>query len=224
MKTMRAAEVVLDFDLYPRNNLDSSNVSNIAEAISAGIEVPPVVIDRKSKRCIDGFHRIKAMLRLHGEEAEITVVEKEYKTEREMFLDAMRYNSTHGAKLDSCDRTRCALIAERLHISADMTAKALNMTVTSLKHLRLTRTAETGPMRNKTEIPLKRTIAGNMAGKTLTKEQAEVNDRLSGMNQSFYANQLIMLIETDMLDTEDEKLMKRLEKLHGLLETVLAVK
>jgi Trp operon repressor len=41
------------------------------------------------------------------------------------------------------------------------------------------------------------------------------------MNQAFYANQLVELIESNMLDTEDEMLMERLQILHDLLGGVL---
>lgn len=217
MKRMKAAELVLDFDLYPRNNVDSHNVKNITDALAAGASLPAVVIDKKSKRVIDGFHRTKAVLRLYGEDAEIDVIEKVYKDESEMFLDAMRYNASHGAKLDPCDRTRCTIIAERLHIPLDMVAGALHMPVEKLGHLRTDRTATAGGL----TVPLKRTISEQFAGKKLTKRQQEANVKLSGMQQVFYVNQVIELLEAKMLDTSDERLMERLQVLHGLMEEVL---
>ena len=216
MKKLKAAEIVLDFDLYPRNNIDSANVTNITAAMEAGVEMPPVIIDRTSKRCIDGFHRVRAALRLHGDNAEIQVIEKDYPNEKEMFLDAMRYNAGHGAKLDPNDRTRCAIIAERLHITMDRVAGALNMTKAKLEVLRETRVAKHDGL----QIALKQTVR-HFCGKRLTRAQVAANAKLSGMNQSFYANQLITLIESEMLDTDDERLMIVLRKLHGLLEGLL---
>ena len=104
MKKMKAAQLVLDFGLYPRNNVDEHNVKNLVDALAAGTELPPVIIDRKSKRVVDGFHRVRAHLRLFGDNAEIDVITKNYKNDAELFLDAMRYNASHGAKLDTCDR------------------------------------------------------------------------------------------------------------------------
>jgi len=216
MKTMKAAEVVLDFDLYPRNNVDTHNVRCIMEAMLAGVEMPPVIIDRKSKRCADGFHRVKAALKIDAN-ADITAIEKTYRTEADLFIDAMRYNASHGARLDPCDRTRCLLIAEKLSIPIDAVAGALHVQADRLGELRATRTATTG---GGLEIPLKRTIS-HMAGRRLTKQQAEVNSRSSGMNQTFYANQIIDLIESKLLNLEDEKLMERLKRLHELLEELL---
>jgi len=72
----------------------------------------------------------------------------------------------------------------------------------------------------KLTVPLKQTIR-HMRGRNLTKEQSAANDKLSGMNQSFYVNQLITLIESKLLDSEDEQLFERLKHLHGLLEELL---
>ena len=61
-----------------------------------------------------------------------------------------------------------------------------------------------------------------MSGRTITSEQQEANGKLSGMQQAFYANQLIILIESNLLDTENKELMIRLEKLAELLEPMFA--
>lgn len=218
MKTMKAAEIVLDFDLYPRNNVDPQNVRNIAEAVAAGIEMPPVIIDRKSKRCIDGFHRTKEVLR-RDPDGTIAVIEKNYANESAMFLDAMKYNAQHGCRLDPCDRVRCAIISERLQIPLDAVAGALNMTVDKLATLHNDRTGKT---RSGEPLALKQTISKGWHGRKLNKRQEEANEKLSGMNQSFYANQLIELIESGLLDKEDDKLFERLKLLHTLLDDVLA--
>ena len=219
MRKMKAAELVLDFDLYPRNNVDSHNVRCMVDAMEAGAEMPPVVIDKKSKRVVDGFHRVRAALRTGGEDAEIDVIEKQYKNEAAIFLDAMKYNGTHGARLDPCDRTRCTIIAQRLRISLDDVAGALNMPVDKLGKLAVNRTAHgAGGL----AIPLKRTNQ-HMAGKKLNKTQQEANQRSSGMQQVFYVNQVIDLIEAKLLDQQDENLLLRLRHLSELLENLLVV-
>jgi hypothetical protein len=217
MKKLKAAELVLDFDLYPRNNVDSHNVRGIVDALAAGVELPPVIIDKKSKRVADGFHRVRGHLQFFGDEAEILVIEKTYANDAALFLDAMRYNAAHGAKLDSCDKTHCVIIAERLRIPLDAVAGALHMPADRLGELRNTRTATAS---GGLVVSLKKTVR-HFAGKRLNKRQVEANSKLSGMNQVMYANQLIELIEADMLDKEDENLLLRLRHLHELLSGVL---
>jgi hypothetical protein len=217
MKNVKVASLVLDFTLYPRNNVDSGNVANIVQALEAGTELPPVIIDKKSRRVIDGFHRVRAAIRHGGEDAEISVIEKTYANDAAMFLDAMKYNAAHGAKLDPCDRVHCCIIAESLSIPLEAVAGALNMPQERLSSLQADRTARSGGL----SIALKRTVRG-FAGRRLSKRQVSANAKLSGMNQQFYANQLIELIESDMLDKENESLIERLRVLHGLLDGVLA--
>ena len=216
MHKIRCSELVFDFDLYPRNNIDSVNTKSMIMAMEAKVEMPPVIVDKKSRRIVDGFHRVRAKITLDGEDSEITVIEKDYKSEQDMFADVMRYNSAHGARLDSADRVRCTIIAKRLGISIEKTAIALNMPADTLERLVVDRTAT----HKGATISLKRTVR-RFAGRKLTEEQVKANDKLSGMNQSFYVNQLIILIESKMLDLEDENLMTSLSKLQELLNEVL---
>lgn len=218
MRTMKAAELVLDFELYPRNNVDSHNVRTLVDALAAGAELPPVIICQKTKRVADGFHRVKSVLKFFGDDAEIQVVEKRYKTDADLFLDAMRYNASHGCKLDPCDRTHCVIIAERLQIPLESVAGALHVPADRLGSLRRERTATAGGL----TIPLKRTLR-HKAGQSLSTRQREANERLSGMNQVFYVNQIIELIEADLLNTSDDNLMKRLTHLQHLLSDLLVV-
>jgi len=163
---------------------------------------------------------VRAVIRLYGKDAMIEVLEKQYASEQDLLLDSGRYNSTHGRTLTQFDRAHFILKAEALGISAEQIASALCITVDRVGELRADRV---GKLRTagQMEIPLKRTIA-HMAGKTLTKGQQEANGKLSGMNQMFYANQLIMLIENELLDKANEQLMEKLQKLHELLDDVLA--
>lgn len=217
MRKLKAAEVVLDFDLYPRNNVDPHNVRTLCDALASGAELPPIVICKKSKRVADGFHRVKAVLKFFGDDAEIEVVERTYKSDADLFLEAMRYNASHGCKLDPCDRTHCLIIAERLSIPLDSVAGALSVPADKLGSLMQDRTATSGGL----TIPLKRTLR-HKAGQKLNKRQREANDRLSGMNQVFYVNQVIELIEADLLDIGDDSLMQRLSHLQSLLSKQLA--
>lgn len=221
MRKMKAAELILDFELYPRNNIDPKNVKRMIDALVGGIELPPVIIDRKSKRVVDGFHRVRANLRLYGDDASIEVIEKSYKDEAAIFLDATRFNATHGLTMDDCDRTHCIIIARHLHISDDAIAGALFIPVDKIATMRNERTALDSAGQ---PLALKNTIRQQFKGRKLTKRQTEANEKFSGMNQAFYANQLIELCESRMLDVENESLMERLRVLNGLLDDVLAVK
>lgn len=210
-----ASALVLDFTLYPRVSVDPQHVSYIMEAMRAGAAFPPVIVDKKSKRVIDGFHRIKAALRVNPD-AKIAVEWKSYRNEQEMLLEAVELNAGHGRMLAMYDRTRCVVLADALGIDPARIATALHLTVERVTELRTTRTASAGGE----IVPLKRTLL-HMTGKRLSKAQEKAQEKLSGMNQVFYANQLITLIEADLLDTENPVLMGALGKLYGLLKKVV---
>lgn len=213
MKRYQLSELILDFDLYPRGGVDPAHVTQIAEALVAGASVPPIIIDKISKRIVDGFHRWKAFWRLFGEKYEVECVEKSYKNEGEMFLDAMRYNASHGRVLTPHDKAHCLLLGDRLNISADLVAESLNLTPERLGKLRSDRIGKFGSQ----DIALKQTIR-HMAGKKLNKKQAGVNEKLSGMNAVFYVNQLIMLLDSELIDQSNEKLVSKLFELSDLLD------
>ena len=213
MKSIKVANLVLDFELYPRPQVDSTHVSELVGAINSGAELPPIVYDSKTKKVADGFHRVKAVMRVGGADAEIMGVAKTFKNDRELFAYSMKFNAAHGRRLTPFDRARCLIIGERLKMSTDLIAGALHVTKDNLVGLKTSRMAKG---QGDASSPLKQTIA-HMAGRTMSKKQWEANDRLSGMRQSFYVEQVILLIEADLLDRSNVKLLERLEHLKGLI-------
>lgn len=214
--TIKASELVEDFDLYPRGDVDGTHVLSLVQAIEAGVSLPPIIACKKTKRIVDGFHRRRAFIRVGGEDAEVPVLLKSYKTDAELYAEAMMANSAHGRRMTSVDYARATTKARALGLDDATIAKCLHMTIDKVTELVIDRTAKCG----RVTVPLKQTIR-HMAGRSLTKEQSAANTKLSGMNQVFYCNQLITLIENDLLDKDDEKLLERLKTLHGLLESLL---
>lgn len=222
MSKMKIGELVFDFDLYPRSDIDTHNIAYMSQAEDAGVKFPPVIIDKKSKRIVDGFHRVKMYRQKYDDNYKIEVIEKTYGSEKEIFLDAIRYNASHGKMLSRHDRMRCVLQSERMRLKIDDVASALSMTIEKINQLKAERVGELRVGGTIQSVPLKRTIR-HMSGKRLTKKQSEVNEHISGMDQKFYVNQLVMLIESNLLDQDDEILFQRLHVLWqqlGKLERV----
>lgn len=216
MKEHPLSELVLDFDLYPRGSVDTQHVTEIAEAIEAGSPVPPLVIDKASKRVVDGFHRWRALRRLYGEDHVTECIEKSYKSDGDLFIDAMRYNASHGRALTKHDKTHCVLIAEELGLSVELVAESLNLTKDRVGALRKGRVGQLGAR----PVALKNTIR-HMAGRRLDARQAAANEKLSGMNATFYLHQIAMLIETGLIDTANKELMTELANAGDLIERFL---
>jgi len=216
MKKYLLSALVLDFDLYPRGSIDNHHVTQIAAAISAGCSMPPIVIEKASKRIVDGFHRWKAYRRLYGEEYSTNCIEKIYPGDSQLLLDAMRFNASHGRALTQHDKTHCILLAQKLKISSELVAEALNLTSERIGKLKTDRIGTIGSQ----PLALKQTIR-HMSGRKLTKRQASANEKLSGMNQMFYVNQLLTLLETDLIDTANTDLRSRLARLQEAISDFL---
>src|SRR5215813_804283 len=115
MTEVKLVELIEDFDIYPRNDVSSTHVSMLCDAISIGDPVPPIVVDKKSKRIVDGFHRYRAYKRIGRDK--IPAVWREYKSDAELFADAVRLNAAHGRAFDAYDRKRAILKLEAFGLS-----------------------------------------------------------------------------------------------------------
>jgi len=221
METLNVNVLVEDYTIYPRCQVDNYHVKSMIDSLMVGVEFPAIVADKKSLRIADGFHRVKATKKLYGKKGTITVILKDYQTESELFLDAVKFNSGHGRSLDKYDKTHCIIKAGELNISNIKIARALNLTKEKAGLLRVGRIAnqkiQTGKKKIvRHKIPLKYTIE-HMAGKDLTQIQIDTNEKLSGMSPIFTVNQIIMLIEADLLDKSNERLMDRMQHLKKLM-------
>jgi hypothetical protein len=213
------SDLVEDFTIYPRASVDETNVSHIVEVLRSGKEPPKIVVCVDSKRIVDGIHRYRAMRRVLGPNAEVVVEGRKYASDKERFLDAVRLNASHGRNLSTYDRVHCLIRADEFKLTAEEMADALSMTVGAvgelrtdrMGRLRVARAEDTGRA-----VPLKFPVK-HMAGKTLTRAQVDVVKRLGGNNQVFYINQLVDLIENDMIDLENPRVVERLEVLLELL-------
>ena len=187
---MKVLELIVDWALWPRyeaNDLDSTNVSRMKEALRAGIELPPIIVDAKSFRITDGVHRQKAYLSVYGEGAEAQVELREYKNEGAMFLDAARLNQTQGLPLSPKDKVHVLLVGRRMKLPLAKIADALGMRKEKAEELIAKRTATTSKGE---KIPL---AAGAMklAGKHLNKEQEKFARTSNGMQPIVNARLLL---------------------------------
>ncbi len=218
MKTHPLSALVLDFDIYPRGSVDAHHIGEIAAAIEAGAVLPPLVICKDTKRLVDGFHRWRALRRVRGEAFDVQCIEKTYADDKDLFLDTMRYNAGHGRALTQHDKTHCLLLANKMRIKSDLVGEALNITPARMSALTSGRVGKVGSR----SVPLKQTIR-HMAGRSLTPEQETANQKLSGMNQLFYVNQIITLLANDLLDVSNTDLLDGLAKLRDLIDGSIAV-
>ena len=213
-------DIKFDDECYPRQAYDRSHAARIADAIAAGQEIPPIVLEHGTNVCVDGFHRCRAFFRIFGKDAVIPCVYRKFKNRRELILEAARLNATHGKSLSTCDRAHFGAIARRNGIKDADAALALSMTEKDYDALLSSRLAFSTKDTTSPDVSLKSTVK-HLAGKTLTKQQREANVKLGGMRQVFYVNQVILLLRSNMVDRSDESVMEALVKLREALDSFL---
>lgn len=210
------ASLVEDMDLYPRHAVDSVHVSNLAASLEAENELPPILIDKESRKIVDGWHRVRAYLRVFGEEAQIEAEIRAFPDRKSMVLEAIRRNTIHGRRLDGTDMVRAALMAQQAGANIQQIALSLHVTEERVKRIEL-RVATVAPSSTEaaprtTLVPLKRSVS-HLAGKRITLEQAEAHRSMPGTSLTLLTVQLTKALQHDLVDPEDEGFVTALREL-----------
>lgn len=206
-------DLQLDFTVYPRPGIDSQHVSRMVESLRAGATLPPPWADRRTLRVSDGFHRITALRRVESDVAEIDVDLRDYADEAEFLLDAARQNAIHGKSLTTFDMTSLLLRLHSLGVTPEASADALSITVEKVHHLVTTRVATTPDGQT---VPLRRGALG-VAQTVLTPRQVNSARHASGMNLQFHVRTIENAVTGDLVNLNDETLVRALAALGHLL-------
>jgi hypothetical protein len=96
IKLEKIADLLFDWTLYPRKEVDSKVVRAYAKALKAGSIFPPIRVGlfQGKKIVVDGFHRAHSRISLNM--AYIECSELPFQSEAELFAEAVRLNSSHG--------------------------------------------------------------------------------------------------------------------------------
>lgn len=215
--TLSVAQLIEDFTIYPRVTVDPTHVHNIAEAIEAESELPPPVVEDKTWRIVDGLHRTRAFRQVYGDEAKLRCIVRTYPSDKELFLDAGRLNAVHGRAMAKRDRAHFIARAQEMHIDEEAIGSVLCMKMEKIGPFK---DAYTATGQNGMDVMLKKPVL-YMAGRTLTKAQTDILPKLGGQAPTFYVNQLMHLMDSEMIDRDNETVMAALKTLSGKLTNFL---
>lgn len=216
MSKIVVTELVEDFALYPRMAVSDVYVNELAEVLRSGKTLPPIVACKASKRIVDGFHRVRAYVKVFGADYKVNVRWQEYPDEAALFADAIARNAEHGRRMCKKDFVRCVHKGETFGFDTEYIATLAGLTTEKLEKLTVARTAYA---ENGTPLVLGAGLY-HLAGKTLTKAQRKANRKGFG-NVMFYAGRLADLLEADALDLSNEKMVAELTRLKAVLERVI---
>jgi len=201
--TMMAVELVRDWDLWPRFDaagLDGTNVRQMKEFLRAGGSLPAIIVDRISKRLIDGFHRVAALMAVYGDTVEVEVELRDYKNEKEMFVDAIRLNVSQGLKLSQKDKAHAIVKGLKKKISNKALALVLGMRPEVYADFKKKRTATT----EDNETLALSHGASELAGKMLTKAQEKYARSASGILPIVHGRILLNALRANCMPLSEE--------------------
>lgn len=208
IKYIPAGELIEDLTLYPRRKISDHNISELTEALRAGVTLPPLVADEKH-RLIDGLHRRAAYERVFGPGHKVAVDVRSFDNDAEAFLEAVKLNSTHGQKLIRADEIRCVTHAGEMGLSDLDIAAALNVTADRVQKLKIRVVIH----ETTHEALPSKIVVRHLEGKMITASQAKALDRGPGIAPLRLINDLIAWLDTGLLDTTDERITAALERL-----------
>jgi hypothetical protein len=225
------SELIKDYDIYPRASIDATHVQDLIDAELAGAKLPPIIADRKSKRIVDGFHRVRKHEKLYGEDAKISVIFKDYENEQALYLDAIKLNSDVKKKISGADRTHAVIVGVNLGIKDTALADAFGVTVERVQQIIEIKTGivKSPQTKNKAAkqrvVRLKNSVRHDWGKhREYTPEQATwIDKHAPGQNQTTLINQLVELIELDLLDKNNAAVMSGLARLRSLLSDVVEI-
>lgn len=219
-KKVKAIDLVLDWNLCPRHeaeSLDSTNLKRMKDALVAGIKLPPVVINEKDNRIVDGFHRVKAHLSVYGDEATIIAEIRNFQSEADMFKESARLNNQHGLPLSPRDRAYVINKARKFKIPMPAIAEALGLDPKEAKDFLEKRSAKS----QSGETIILSGGSRNLAGKVLTPNQETYVKACPGTSAQLYARLLLNALKAEAVIFND-KVIESLSELRGEIDKILA--
>jgi ParB-like chromosome segregation protein Spo0J len=114
------------------NGVDRAHVARLAEMETP---LPPILVDRRSMRVIDGMHRLMVASLQGRETIEAVFVED---SEADMFLRAVQENIAHGLPLRQADRRAAAerIISTHPHMSDRAIAEVAGLAPKTIASIR----------------------------------------------------------------------------------------
>lgn len=208
----------MDTELYPRIKEQWQTYYKYAQAMKVGDIFPAIMVGEYNSKLyvVDGWHRIRAKQLL--KEKHIQAFVKKYKNAQDIFLDAIKYNISHGQPLSTQEKVRLVHKLGEMDFELEQISKIVKIPTDKIE-LFQDRTI-IGP--NGHPKYLKSVVA---RAKPDEKSALAIDQGILGARTTTnLLQQLIELVESNVLNLEDEGIKELAIKLYGLLQEKLELK
>jgi hypothetical protein len=211
------ANLVFDESIYPRRNVDEMHIRSLMHAMDGSIELPPIVVEQKTERIVDGVHRYHAALRKGSKT--IKGLYRTYENDAALFKDAVMLNTGVGLKLGTDDSLKVIDICDRLGLKELDQAAMLRTSIAHLRTIRPRYATVEDAMKDR-RVPLKASVR-HFSGEKISAAQEAAMQSAPGNSYLLLVNQLISAIENDLIPGWERHptLWDRLEVLVALMAT-----
>jgi ParB-like chromosome segregation protein Spo0J len=208
LKKVAITELVEDYHLYPRSEVDGAAVEEFREALRAGAKFPPIRVCSKTLRIIDGFHRKTAYERERATHVLCSLEEVE--DDRDLFRRAAQANAHHGRRYSVDDYATAVRLAKRLGLTREQISADLFLPLDRVEKLERI-SAGRG------HEPPKRNIPSSGA-----KSSRLVEKSMDTISQLTWATSLLRCIREGHVNEKSEELRTHLEELSEVLGEYLS--
>lgn len=211
---LNLGEVNCDFS-YMIRRLNEHTVNRYVQNMEAGAIFPPLLLT-SSNKIVCGFHRYEAYIKIYGLEYKIPVILKNYKDEKEIFLDAISDNVKNGLPLTKFEIRQAIYKSKKYQMSQKELAELLNVKPENIQKwgdeiviVKNNKTSEKKPIKGKSGVYV---FKDNEITDTIYQD---IEKKGSGWNLSFHINQIIKNIEWQSfeLNNNNINLLKKLNKI-----------
>jgi hypothetical protein len=191
MSKLAIDKIVIDDSIYPRSGISEFTIHRFINALETGAKFPPIVVEIKTFRLVEGRHRYVAYKR-KGLKT-IDAIEKSYKNEADLFADAVRLNVAHGEPLDLYTIRTAIIRLTTYGYGKQEISEVVRLPIEQIEK------AERKFAHNEQGEPV--ALKGglvHLAGQTLDNHQQEINRRYSGPKVLFFVRQIAGLLANGM--------------------------
>jgi len=130
---VKLKDIKLDPVLLEMRPINTVFVSRYRQAYRQGADFPPPIVDQNNFS-VSGAHRVTAMLQEFGEDYEIEVVKKNFKTDKHRLEFFAKENTRHGNPLDGISKKRISIALIKEGATEEDVAKIFDVSVKRVIH------------------------------------------------------------------------------------------
>lgn len=224
VKAVPIQSIVVDKDLYPRQNVYWGQYYKYAEEIKSGAKFPLICLAFLNKKyvLVDGRHRIEALKILKKESIEAEIYTGW--NEKKIFEESIRRNIAHGLNLSPFEKRSIALKLKQWKYPLSKISSIIQVPMDKVDSFIAQRLINSLTGETIKEVIIKSGIK-HLAGQSFdNKELANIQDTQSELHsrtQIQVLDELIDILEGGLINVDNEKIIEKLEILYKLIGKII---